>query len=196
LYTSWRLIEWNEPSPTNDADDCPDDQAHADRLAVELADFISSQVKDLEQYLAEQFPPSEDHESALARAAALDDSAEGRALLRYEGQHGREFRATLNQLIKLTRTNEDVVEGDSEGTAGPESSPQVVSTEPVESPTSEAPSKATEVMSQAPSKATEDAPEAPEMPSKATEGGPDGRAKRVVRGRTGSRGVETPRLNQ
>ena len=94
----------------------PEGEAIAARMAEELSEFLARQVAEVEAYLATHFGGDDDEaddpaELALAAAqAALDDSAEGRALLRYEGQHGREFRATLNQLVKLTQTDADLVE--------------------------------------------------------------------------------------
>ena len=89
----------------------------------------------------------------------------GPRLLRYEGQHGREFRATLNQLIRLTQTDLDLVPGDE---PEPESPPQVVTEPSIEPDPCPAPSKATaavaEVEPAAPSEATEAAGTPPEAP--------------------------------
>ena len=181
VWASWCLIEWNEPEPTAYAVDCPADAAAADAMAAELSAFIAGEVAKLRTYLRQQFATPEQIAARLASEAALDDSAEGRALLRYEGQHGREFRATLNQLIKLTQTGIDLVEGD-ETEAG--ESPQAVAETTVEPATAPAPSKATEPEAVAPSKATEAEPaapskateavsEAPSAPSKATATAPE-----------------------
>jgi hypothetical protein len=69
--------------------------------------------------------------------------------LRYEAQHGRDFRAALTQLIKLAQTGADLVaaaEAEAEPTSGPppgaESPPQAVSDEVVESPEPPAPNEA------------------------------------------------------
>ncbi len=140
VYASWCLIEWNEPEPTDYADDCPADLAAAETLAGELAEFIAGQVRELERYIA-RLEPTEALVARVAAAAALDDSPEGRALLRYEGQHSREFRATLNQLIKLTQTDADLVEDDE-----PEASSdtQLVTSDDVTRQEPAAPNKATE----------------------------------------------------
>ncbi len=121
-HASRWLVEWNEmrqpTSPYQRPPADPEGEAEARALAATLAAFLAGQVAETERYLAAAFPPDRaeaeaEAELALATAsAALDDSDEGRALLRYEGQHGREFRATLNQLIKLTQTGLDLVEGE------------------------------------------------------------------------------------
>ena len=178
VMASWRLVEWNEPEPTAFAADAPADEDEADALAAELSGFIAAQVAELGSYLAETFVAPEVFEARLASQAALDDSAAGRALLRYEGQHGRDFRATLNQLIKLTQTGIDLVEGDE-----PEAieTAQVDPVKEVEPATAAAPNKATEAASEAapaaPNKATEVAeavPCGPPAPNKATERAPTG----------------------
>jgi hypothetical protein len=161
VYASWRLIEWNAPEPTEFADDCPDDEDHAAALAGELSGFIAGKVARLERYIAETFPAREQRAAQMALRGALDDSPEGRALLRYEGQHGRDFRATLNQLIRLTQTDADVVE-DEEGSDG--EPPQIVEAIEVEPEPSPAPNKATEVEPETPDRAAE----APEQPAEAT----------------------------
>ncbi len=177
-YTSWCLMVWNEPEVTAYAEDRPADAAAADAMAAELTEFIAGEVEKLRAYLRERFATPEQIAARLASEAALDDSAEGRALLRYEGQHGREFRATLNQLIKLTQTDIDLVEGD-DPEAG--ESPQAVVEPAVEPSPAPAPSKATEPEAVAPSKATAAEPAAP---SKATEPacrGPAGRRAKPPR---------------
>ena len=164
VSASWSLIEWNEPEPTAHAAAAPADQAEADALAADLSDFIAGELAKLRAYRDESFATPEQHAARTAQQAALDDSAQGRALLRYEGQHGREFRATLNQLIKLTQTGADLVEADEPGADPP---PQIVAETAVEPASSPAPSQATEPPAEAPSKANGPATEAPPAPSKA-----------------------------
>ena len=171
VYGSWCLIEWNEPEPTEYADDRPADRAEADAIAAELAAFIAEQLAELREYLADRFVPAEEHAARVASQAALDDSAAGRALLRYEGQHGREFRATLNQLIKLTQTGIDLVIEDEPAAVDPAQAEAEPSVEPSAPP---APSQATEAEAAAPSKATEVRPEPPSAPNKATGEAPAG----------------------
>jgi hypothetical protein len=183
VYGSWRLIEWNEPEPTDYADDCPADLDEAESLAGELAAFIAGQIRDLEHYAATRLEPPEALAARTAQQAALDDSPEGRALLRYEGQHGREFRATLNQLIKLTQTGADLVE-DEEAV----SEAQDVVPEPVESPEPAAPNKATE--------GSEMASEVPSEPSEPPADDAVGRAFAAFRARNGLPEPVTRRLNQ
>ncbi len=185
-YASWRLIEWNEPEPTDFADDCPADLAEAEALAAELSEFIAGQVRDLEHYAATRFEPPEAVAVRTALQAALDDSPEGRALLRYEGQHGREFRATLNQLVRLTQTGADLVEDEVV------SEVQDIVPEVVESPEPPAPNKATEAESPAPNEATE----GPSEPSKPPADDPVGRAIAAFRARNGLPEPVTQRLNQ
>ena len=196
VLASWCLIEGNEPEPTAYAAYAPADEAEALGLAEELAEFIAEEVERLEAYRDERFATPEQHAARIAQEAALDDSAAGRALLRYEGQHGREFRATLNQLIKLTQTDADLVPDDEPEA---EVQAQVVSESKVEPDPSPAPSKATAADAAAPSKATEasEAPsEGPAAPSKAAETAPIeddpiGRALAAHRAR-----AAMPRLNQ
>ena len=116
------LVEWNESRrPTRPFQHPPADpegEAEARDRADELSAFLAEKVAEVRDYRAAHFPDAgaeaeSEAELALAMASAtLDDSAEGRALLRYEGHHGRAFRAALNQLIKLTQTGIDLVEGD------------------------------------------------------------------------------------
>jgi hypothetical protein len=100
--------------------------AEADALGETLAAFIAGRVAELRRALESGFP-AEDAE--LARAASsglLDDTDEGRRLLRYEEMHGRAFRATLNQLVKLTKSGDDLVVGDGPSEAQPIDNPEVI----------------------------------------------------------------------
>ena len=181
VYTSYRLIVWHEADLIEYADDRPADQAEADALAAEVSEFIAGEVAKLRAYRDERFATPEQVAARLASEAALDDSAEGRALLRYEGQHGREFRATLNQLIKLTQTGIDLIEGDEPEAEQPAQAATEPAVEPAPAPAPSkatepqavAPSKATEPPAVAPSKATEAVSEAPPAPSKATATAPE-----------------------
>ena len=111
-------------------------------------------------------------ELALATAtAALDDSDEGRALLRYEGQHGREFRATLNQLIKLTKAGANLVDDTAE--AGAVSMTQAIDVKHVVSETASPSGEAAGPAPAAPNKATEAVEEGPPATVEAGEEGPD-----------------------
>ena len=157
-----------------------------------MSEFIAGEVAKLEAYRDGQFATPEQHAARVAQDAALDDPAAGRALLRYEGQHGREFRATLNQLIKLIQTGICLVEGDEPEAEAPA---QAVAESEVEPAPPSAPSKATEAEASAPSKATEPS-EGPAAPSRATETAPIdddpiGRALAAYRMRT-----STPQSNQ
>ena len=203
------LVEWNEmrqpTAPFHRPPADPAGEAEARSLAGTLAAFLAGQVAELERHLAAEFPPDPaeaEAELALATASAsLDDSDEGRALLRYEGQHGREFRATLNQLIKLTQTGLDLVEGAGEEpeAVAPLHSPQVVNKYQVASEKPAAPSRAAEPAAgpapAAPNKATEGVPTGPEGADEAEDYPPVDPA-RVGRAITGyPERVRSPRLN-
>jgi len=110
---SWRLLAWNNPdlAPESDAGDLTD--AEADATAEALRGFIDDRLAALVEDLA-GFPDPSLVRDRIAHAAAVDASPEGRALLRYEGQHDRSFRATLNQLIQLTRTGADLADTDTD----------------------------------------------------------------------------------
>jgi len=110
---SWRLLAWNNPdlAPESDAGDLTD--AQADATAEALRGFIDDRLAALVEDLA-GFPDPSLVRDRIAQAAAVDASPEGRALLRYEGQHDRSFRATLNQLIQLTRTGADLADADTD----------------------------------------------------------------------------------
>ncbi len=98
----------------DDEDEGREDEAPADpeALASELTAFLAEQAAEVEAHLG-RLEPAEARAARLATAAGvLDDSPQGRAILRAEGHHGRAFRATLNQLVKLTQTGADLVGGD------------------------------------------------------------------------------------
>src|SRR5262249_15229496 len=128
LIASRRLIAWNDPR-VKKSRDRPADRAEADALAAVVREYCVEGVAEMEEYLAAEFPTPEQDIERLSRRATVDDSDEFRAILRYESMHAREFRSTLNQLVKLTQTGADLVEDAPEPAV---ESPQVVSVEIVE----------------------------------------------------------------
>ena len=209
VAASRRLARLNDPDYDPDYDDEDDDDdegreeevpADPEALTAELAAFFAGQTAEVEAHLG-RLEPSEARAARLAAAACvLDDSPQARAILRAEGHHGRAFRATLNQLIKLTRTEADLVaeaeetadrshnleapiskiEGTVGGTGGsPTGAGQgpraLVGEPPVPPGEAMAPSQATEAEAAAPSKATRVRSEPPAAPSKATEPAPPAR---------------------
>jgi hypothetical protein len=120
-----------------------------DAAVATLGAFLAAREAELRGELTTRFAAEEAELARLAEAVTPDDSPEGRALLRYEAQHGRDFRAALNQLIKLAQTGADLVaeaEADPEPASGPspgaESPPQAVPDEVVKSPEPPEPNEA------------------------------------------------------
>jgi hypothetical protein len=119
---SWRLFEHNDDEDNyyknnNDDDDddeeekkvaLSDDEVRA--LADELRAAIAAKVAELEALVASA--PPDDGPIALREIglAPFADTPRGRALMRYEALHAREFRATLNQLVKLSETGADLID--------------------------------------------------------------------------------------
>jgi hypothetical protein len=179
---SLRLVEWNR---TSRRDPNPAGRAEAAAWAAELEAFVAEEVARVTAYLGSAFGRAEEVEARRAELSGLDDSPEGRALLRYEGQHGREFRATLNQLVRLTQTDADVVEDDEEAA---EVSTQIVIIEELKSYEPAAPNKAT-----GPS---EMASEGPSEPATAPEFDPIGGGLDTSRARNRVRRPRTPRSDR
>ena len=118
--------------------------------------------------------------------------------MRYEGHHGRAFRATLNQLIKLTQTGIDLVEDQPEPAA--QANTQTIEVKSVmnKSPEpSDGPGRPAEApTAPAPNKAIEVGPAAPAAPPATVETAP---VEAVGAARNGSCRPEqgwSPRLNR
>ncbi len=162
----------------DDEDEGREDEAPADpeALASELTAFLAEQAAEVEAHLG-RLEPAEARAARLAAAAGvLDDSPQGRAILRAEGHHGRAFRATLNQLVKLTQTGADLV-GDDEPEAVELHKNDDVTIFTLEEPAPAAPGEATGgdvPEAAAPNKATEARCEPPSAPNKATGASPAG----------------------
>jgi hypothetical protein len=104
---SWKLLVYNDPT-VGDYINAPLDDAGAAELFEALAEFMQDQVATLRQRL-EGIASDEVLNERISDLATFEDTPEGRAALRYEGQHDRSFRATLNQLVKLIQTGVDLV---------------------------------------------------------------------------------------
>lgn len=197
VYTSWRLAVRNDRKlHRRFASDRPADDAEAERLAAALRGYLAEQVAEVERYIATRFPSPEHEAARVASSAALDDSPEGRALLRYEGQHGREFRAVLNQLIKLTQTGVDLVDDEPEPAAEEEASPQPPAPAEVEpSPPSDS-GAAVAAEPAAPDEATADAVPPTPAPNKAIGDDPVGRGLALFRAQNGLPRPQTSRRNR
>ena len=162
---SWSLILHNDPSQLAPGD--PEVGAdEAEEAAGLLRRVVAIMIRKLDDSL-ETLPDFAARRVEVADRAAFDPSKEGLIRLRYMGHHERSFRATLNQLIQVTRSGVDVVADEPEST-------EVVATDELTLPTPDAPNKATEAAAtpipDAPNKATE-AVAAPRVvaPNKATE---------------------------
>jgi len=102
---SWRLLAFN-----NDRLDDPQGRLTLDEatsLVARLRIFFLDEVETLRSSLA-GLPSPESVRSRVAESAYLDASPEGKCLMRYEAQHDRSLRATITQLMQLTKTGADL----------------------------------------------------------------------------------------
>jgi hypothetical protein len=104
---SWQLLVHNDPT-VGEWSGKPLTVDGAAELFLALSEFLEDQVIALRERL-EGLAETDVLHARIAELASIDDSPDGRMSLRYEGQHDRSFRATLNQLIKLIQTGVDLV---------------------------------------------------------------------------------------
>jgi hypothetical protein len=104
---SWQLLVHNDPT-AGEWSGKPLTVESAAELFLALSEFLEDQATALRERL-EGLAETDVLDARIAELASIDDSPDGRMSLRYEGQHDRSFRATLNQLIKLIQTGVDLV---------------------------------------------------------------------------------------
>ena len=102
---SWRLLAFNHARFEDTEGRLTHDEA------VELVDtlrvYLLEAVEILRATLDRHASP-EEVRKRIAEAAYLDASPEGKCLMRYEAQHDRSLRASITQLMQLTKTGADL----------------------------------------------------------------------------------------
>jgi hypothetical protein len=135
---SWRLLVFNSPEVGDDPDG-PLSAEGAVKLAAGLHEYINEQIASLRETLT-RFSSPESVRFHLAEGAYLDASAEGKCLMRYEAQNDRSLRASIAQLIQLTKTGADLTGWEADAPTEPNDDAKPVA-ETVSEPEPDAPTR-------------------------------------------------------
>jgi len=90
----------------------------ARRVASRLHEIVLSEIETLRVSL-EHFETPEAVRDRIMEASYLDASPEGKCLMRYEAQHDRSLRASITQLMQLTKTGADLTGWEDEAPSEP-----------------------------------------------------------------------------
>lgn len=107
---AFRLAARNEPEQFDELDPIQNDE-EATRVHDELTDHMIDHHNDLVERLTD-YPDPEIRRNRAADIAAFDDTKEGINLARHEDRITRRYRATLNQLVNLVKSEVDLIEDD------------------------------------------------------------------------------------
>jgi hypothetical protein len=133
---SWRLMLTNDEELREDEEDFdPYDGRHAAIAARRIREFAQAEADRL-RALWPTLPDDSPARAARAEADAFEPRPEDAPLLRYEAQLSRQFHRALADLVKLTKTGDDLVEAVAPTEANSEA--EVVETSCVESESSDA----------------------------------------------------------
>ena len=105
----WRFLLVARPDLVEEDEVGPFEPRLAEKVREQIQEYADQEIGRLIE-LWNALPDESLARNRFAELAAFTPRPEDATLLRYEAQFDREFRASINQLVKLTQTGADLVE--------------------------------------------------------------------------------------